>query len=107
MKAYLKKSIGVNNLRIIVETLKKRPQGAERYVKNKLESYGIEVKKSKKKKGTPDFRCIYEGKIFYVEVKGWNDSLRISQIEWIQKHPKSLVYLYCLKKGWRHYSEFL
>ena len=96
-----------NNLRIVIEKLNKRPSGAESYVKDKLEKLGIKVKRSGTKGGVPDFICKFKKQKFWVEVKGWNDSLRISQIEWIKKNPQKIVYLYVLRKGWKDYEDLL
>lgn len=89
-----------NNLSIkIIELFSIDKINSESYVRDIFESYGYKVtKKNGSPKGIPDFFCEKGGEKFYVEVKGDNDSLRISQIEWIKDNFDKPVILFIVKR---------
>jgi len=63
-----------------------KPGYAEKLAAEILEKEGYEVFKNNKPKGIPDFTCKKGKSEFYVEIKSQNDSLRISQMQWIEEN---------------------
>lgn len=91
----------IDNLGIIIKT---RPsyadinENVEQIIKEFFEKKGFQViKKNGSPVGIPDFFCKKGIEEFYVEVKKETDSLRVSQIEWIERNFNKFVILFIVK----------
>jgi len=84
----------------------KKPEGinSEVFARILFEKKGYKVtKKNGSPKGIPDFLCEKEKKHLYVEVKGENDSLRISQLRWIKQNPDEPILIFVTEGGGKKY----
>ncbi len=71
---------------------------SEKIVRKILEFQNYDVKKTHgSPRGIPDFICTKKEEEFYVEVKSENDSLRVSQIEWILNNLEKPIIIFLVK----------
>jgi len=72
----------------------------ETFTKHLFQYLGYEVEKTNPivDAGIPDFRITKNGVITYLEVKGEQDGLRHSQLEWIKNNPdKKVIVIFIIK----------
>jgi len=71
----------------------------ENFVRNIFLYEGFDVRKNNGcPAGIPDFTCKKDSEEYYIEVKSENDSLRVSQMEWILSNPDKVVLIFIVKR---------
>lgn len=95
----------MNNIKLIYQVIETEEKligkKANRYVEKELKKAGAEIlfrNNGNSQIGTPDYKILFNNEEYFVEVKTDNDSIRLSQIEWINKNPNNKTFYIWLKQ---------